>query len=25
LGVDFFSEFEAVTVDLKNHKILLTP
>jgi len=25
LGVDFFSEFEVVTVDLKNHKIILVP
>jgi hypothetical protein len=25
LGVDFFCEFEIVTVDLKNHKIILVP
>jgi len=25
LGIDFFSEFEVMVVDLKNHKLILTP
>jgi hypothetical protein len=25
LGMDFFSEFELVMVDLKNHKLILEP
>ncbi len=25
LGMDFFSEFELVVVDLKNHKLILKP
>ena len=25
LGMDFFSEFELVVVDLKNHKLILEP